>query len=153
MEEMTTGTCTNPKCTCSPCLCGDECKCGGGQLGDLERRVMDVVWGAGGSEITARDVADALGDYAYTTVATVLNRLSRKGAVRRRMDGRTTRYTAIGTPADRAAEAMADALEASGDRSGALAKFAAAMTADDRVALLRALDPDAATHAGGGSPA
>lgn len=148
---MTTGTCSNPKCTCNPCLCGEECKCAGGHLGDLERRVMDVVWSAGGVEVTARDVADTLSEYAYTTVATVLNRLSRKGAVRRRMDGRTTRFSAVGTPADRAASAMADALAASGDRGDALAKFAARMSADDREALLAALGAGTGAHSGSGS--
>lgn len=112
---------------------------------------MDVVWSAGGVEVTARDVADTLSEYAYTTVATVLNRLSRKGAVRRRMDGRTTRFSAVGTPADRAASAMADALAASGDRGDALAKFAARMSADDREALLAALGAGTGAHSGSGS--
>lgn len=149
MEPMTPSTCANPKCTCDPCVCGEDCKCGGGHLGDLERRVMDVVWSAGDGEVTARDVADTLDAYAYTTVATVLNRLSRKGAVRRRMDGRTTRFAAVGTPADRAAAAMADALDTSGDRSGALATFAARMSADDRKALLAALRPSRVGGASG----
>ncbi len=100
---------------------------------------MDVVWAAGPDEVSARAVADELGQYAYTTVATVLNRLSRKGAVRRRMEGRTTMFAAVGTAADRAAEAMADALAASGDRGSALAKFASTMATADRDTLMRAL--------------
>jgi predicted transcriptional regulator len=142
VEAVITGTCPNPRCTCDPCLCGDDCRCGGGNLGELERRVMDVVWSAAGSEITARDVSDVLDEYAYTTIATVLNRLSRKGVVRRRMDGRTTKFAPLGTPADRAAAVMADALDASGDRDGALARFAGSMSAEDRAALLRALLPE-----------
>lgn len=142
MEGVSTGTCSNPKCTCSPCLCGEDCKCGGGPLGDLERRVMDVVWSAGGEEISARDVADALTGYAYTTVATVLNRLSRKGVVRRRLDGRTTKFAPVASRADRAAAAMVEALAASGDRQEALTRFAETVSGEDRDALLRALgDP------------
>lgn len=109
---------------------------------------MDVVWAADGREVTARTVADALGQYAYTTVATVLNRLSRKGAVRRRLDGRTTMFAPVGTAADRTAAAMVGMLEASGDRDGALRRFATSMTADDREALLRALAPGAAPRPG-----
>ncbi len=139
VEGVPAGTCSNPRCTCSPCLCGDDCRCGGGHLGDLERRVMDVVWAARGEEVTARAVADVLGEYAYTTVATVLNRLSRKGAVRRRMDGRTTKFAPVGTAADRTAAAMVDALDASGDRGGALVRFAESMAPEDREALLRAV--------------
>lgn len=100
---------------------------------------MDVVWAAGGAEVTARDVAGVLEEYAYTTVATVLNRLSRKGVVRRRMDGRTTKFAPLGTAAERAAAAMTGALEESGDRDGALARFVELMAADDRAALRRAL--------------
>lgn len=139
VETAAGATCANPRCTCSPCLCGDDCKCGGGHLGDLERRVLNVVWAAGGGEVTAREVADVLDEYAYTTIATVLNRLSRKGAVARRMDGRSTRFAPVGTPADRAATTMLEVLEASGDRDGALARFAQTVSPSDREALIRGL--------------
>lgn len=132
-------TCSNPRCTCSPCLCGDDCKCGGTKLGELERQVMDVLWSHHGDEVTGRQVANALPGYAYTTVATVLNRLSRKGAVRRRMEGHTTHFSAIGTEADRAAAAMREALETSGDHEGALARFAETMSPHEAEALRRAL--------------
>ena len=140
MEAMTPGRCSNPKCTCTPCLCGEDCRCGGGrQLGELERRVMEVVWEAGDQEVTARQVADALDAYAYTTVATVLNRLSRKGTLRRRMEGRTTRFAALGSQADRAASAMVEALGSSDDRVGALERFAATVSPGDAEVLRRAL--------------
>lgn len=139
---MASAICSNPKCTCTPCLCGDVCKCGGGtQLGDLERQVMEVLWSADGREVTGRDVADELPVYAYTTVTTVLNRLSRKGAVRRRMERHTTHFAAVDTQANRAAAAMRDALDSSGDRHMSLLRFVESISPDDAEALRRALDP------------
>ena len=40
-------------------------------LGELERRVMDVLWGSMGAPLTGRQVADQLPDRAYTTVLTI----------------------------------------------------------------------------------
>lgn len=104
---------------------------------------MDVLWRHNGQEVTGRDVSDALPAYAYTTVATVLNRLSRKGAVRRRMERHTTHFSAIGTEADRAAAVMRAALEAAGDREHALIRFAEMMTPEEAEALRQALAPHA----------
>src|SRR5664280_225061 len=73
-----TAGCTNPKCTCDPCTCSD-CKCGVTTLGDLERRVMEILWEHPGIELSGRQIADRLPGYAYTTVATVLGRLGDKG--------------------------------------------------------------------------
>ena len=61
-------------CSCEPCAC-DACRCGVARLGDLERRVMEILWERPDSELRVRDVADTLPHYAYTTVATVLDRL------------------------------------------------------------------------------
>lgn len=91
-------------------------------------------------EVTARQVADALPAYAYTTIATVLNRLSRKGTLRRRIEGRATRFAAIASQADRAASGMLDALTSSDDRSASLTRFAAAMSPEEAALLRRALD-------------
>lgn len=54
-------------------------------LGELEARIMDVVWGLSGPE-SARDVHErVVGDHpvAHLTVVTVLNKLVRKGFLRR----------------------------------------------------------------------
>ena len=77
--------CDNPMCSCDPCGCV-SCACGATRLGDLERRVMDTLWEQPTREMTGRDVADTLPESAYTTVATVLDRLVHKGLVRRRME-------------------------------------------------------------------
>ncbi len=64
------------------------------RLSDAEWTVMQVVWQRG--HATARDVLDSAGaetGWAYTTVKTVLARLTEKGALSARMDGRTSVYT------------------------------------------------------------
>ena len=63
-------------------------------------------------------------DHAYTTVATVLDRLSNKGLLRRRLEGRTVRFAAVNTQGDHGAQLMWEALEASGDPSTTLERFA-----------------------------
>lgn len=57
---------------------------------------MAVLWRPEPSARSVREVLDALSgrDLAYTTVLTVLDRLSRKGYVDRVRDGRAWRYTA-----------------------------------------------------------
>ena len=51
-----TSGCGNPMCSCDPCGC-DDCRCGGARLGDLERRVMEVLWESSDHEASVRDVA------------------------------------------------------------------------------------------------
>ena len=97
--------------------------CGAAKLGELERRLMDVVWADPNREWTGREVATALSDYAYTTVATMLDRLVRKGLLRRRMQNHVIRFTVIGTESAHAAIIMREALEATRDPMGTLACF------------------------------
>lgn len=62
-------------------------------LGELEQAVMDLVWRH--SPATARDVCDRMtGRWAraYTTIMTTLERLHRKGLLRREKDGAAWRY-------------------------------------------------------------
>ena len=53
------------------------------RLGELERKVMDVLWDSMHEPLTGREVADHLPDRAYTTVLTILERLRRKRLVER----------------------------------------------------------------------
>lgn len=65
----------------------------GAALGNLEREVMDVVWGGG--ETTVKAVQSALArPVAYTTVMTTLDRLFKKGFVVRTRAGRAFVYQA-----------------------------------------------------------
>ena len=52
-------------------------------LGELEQRIMDIVWKQ--KKSSAREIQTKLDrELAYTTVATILNRLYEKGLVTRR---------------------------------------------------------------------
>lgn len=132
-------TCENPRCSCESCTCAD-CQCGAARLGELERRVIEILWGEPGREQTGRQVANALSGYAYTTVATVLDRLTHKGLVRRRMEGRTILFAATGSGATHTAALMHDALEETGDPDAALIRFAETISDSEAAALRRALD-------------
>ena len=66
------------------------------QLGDLQSAVMDVLWEHG--EATVKDVIDALPSDpapAYTTVLTILQKLTRTGWVTHRSAGRSYVYTPL----------------------------------------------------------
>ena len=63
-------------------------------FGDLEQAVMDVLW-ASPAALSVRDVQAALTpsrELAYTTVMTVMDRLSKKGQLNRVLDGRAWMY-------------------------------------------------------------
>ena len=131
-------TCDNPRCACDPCTCAD-CRCGVATLGDLERRVIDVLWEEPGREMTGRDVADSFPDYAYTTVATILDRLAHKGLVSRRMDGRVIRFSSTGTRSDHAAQLMHEALAVARDANAVLVSFAETLSRSESDVLRQAL--------------
>ncbi len=100
---------------------------------------MEVLSAAGG-ELGGRQVADRLPRHAYTTVVTVLDRLSNKGLVRRRLEGRTRRYAALGSGADHAAALMHEAFRSGGEPGPVLAAFLGSMTRTERTALERSLE-------------
>jgi predicted transcriptional regulator len=113
------------------------------RLGDLERSVMDVLWDTEGW-LTARDVAGRLHherDLAYTTVLTVLERLERKGFVRRQRAARAHRYAAVDAREDVVAEAMLEALGTADDRGSALVRFVGAVSPEEAEILRQALAP------------
>lgn len=113
-------------------------------LGDLERAIMERLWGAEGAPQTVREVHAALAegrDIAYTTVMTVMDRLARKGLVLQERDGRAYRYRARGSRAEMTADLMRETLDdfAEHDRSTALVAFVDAVGPEDLAALRRAL--------------
>jgi predicted transcriptional regulator len=116
------------------------------RLGELERRVMDVLWDSQSQGQTGREVADQLPDRAYTTVLTILERLRRKNLVQRTTDGRTHRFAAAGTREAYRAELMIDALgEPTTNRSAVLVRFAESVSPSEAEVLRRALDEAAAS--------
>jgi len=62
-------------------------------LGKLQLEVFQVLWKK--REATVAEIQAALGDRAYTTLATVRGRLERAGMVARRMNGRTAVYSPL----------------------------------------------------------
>jgi predicted transcriptional regulator len=102
---------------------------------------MDVLWDA--SEwLTVRQVSGELTerDLAHTTVMTVLDRLAKKGFARRERDGRAWRYRAAESREAYVAELMLSALDQTGDRQAALARFVRSVSGAEAQALLGALE-------------
>jgi predicted transcriptional regulator len=79
------------------------------RLGDLQLRIMQVLWNAG--EAGVGEVQEALsGEHlAYTTVATMLRKMEERGLVRHREEGRRFIYQAA-ISADEVTRSMADDL-------------------------------------------
>jgi predicted transcriptional regulator len=100
---------------------------------------MEVLWRHPGDDMSGREVADELHEYAYTTIATVLDRLSRKGEVQRRHSGRRIRFSAARTGASHAAQAMREALGTSADLEASLADFVDSLPEQQRALLRRTL--------------
>ncbi|MFC7485228.1 BlaI/MecI/CopY family transcriptional regulator [Knoellia sp. CPCC 206453] len=115
------------------------------RLGDLERAIMEQLWESAARRpegASVRDVLEALpGDrnLAYTTVMTVLDRLSKKGLVTRERDGRAWRYTPAGTRASLTAETMRASLGDANDRRATLLHFLDGATPEELDDLRAAL--------------
>src|ERR1700733_4025414 len=86
---------------------------------------MDVLW-ENDSPLTVRAVSERLieRDLAHTTVMTVLERLAKKGVARRERNGRAWQYRAAASREAYVTELMLSALDQTGDRQAALARFA-----------------------------
>jgi predicted transcriptional regulator len=104
----------------------DRVRKNAGRLGDLERVVMEQLWNAADGA-TVREVHSALEadrEIAYTTVMTVLDRLSKKDIVTREREGRAWRYYASNSREELSAQAIrhtVDRLET--DRRAAMLHF------------------------------
>lgn len=83
------------------------------ELPPLELECMKVLWALG--EASVRDIREHLAaarrPLAYTTVETIMDRLTRKGAVERRKLGRAHRYTPVYQRAEARAQAVAAVVE------------------------------------------
>lgn len=115
--------------------------------------------------VTVREVLEDLQkdrSIAYTTVMTVMDNLHQKGWVRREVDGRAYRYTAVSTRAAYAAALMNEAWAQSDNPAAALVAFFGMMSPEQREALRAAMrilqgdvgDPggEDAERAAGGEP-
>jgi predicted transcriptional regulator len=109
-------------------------------LGELELAVMNLAWAESG--LTARQVCDRMTgrrERAYTTIMTTMDRLHRKGLLRRQKEGLAWRYEAT-TSKSAFEKALADSLASKilashGDT--ALAAFVDATAEVDESLLVR----------------
>ncbi len=108
----------------------------------LERAVLEALWSAAEDGLSALDLAAVLPGraLAQTTVLTVLDRLRRKGMVRRERQGRSFRFWAAVDREALVARTMLNALSDSTDHSLALSRFVDGVPPEDFDVLRRALD-------------
>lgn len=102
---------------------------------------MDVLWDCP-DELCARRVLERIAerDLAYTTVATVLTNLARKGMVDRVPGVRSWSYRPTMTRTDYVAGCMVQSLLAAEDRAAALGGLVDRLEPRERAALRAALD-------------
>ena len=111
-------------------------------MGELELKVMNVLWAAG-EPLRVRDVLERLtGDrrLAYTTVMTVLDHLHTKGWVSRTRDGRAYNYVPEESREEAGARLLRDVLDSSGDTESVLLHFARSVSDHESELLRRVLD-------------
>lgn len=111
--------------------------------GELESRVMNVLWDASGP-LTSRDVHAAVATprrpLAVTTVTTILVRLWEKGMLDRELVGRGYSYRAATSREDWTVQRMNELLDASTDRRAALQQFVHSISGREASTLQRLLD-------------
>ncbi|HJT95077.1 MAG TPA: BlaI/MecI/CopY family transcriptional regulator [Mycobacterium sp.] len=109
-------------------------------MGSLEADVLSTLW-AVGKPMTPGEVGEAIdGDLAYTTIQTVLTRLSEKGMLQREPAGRTFRYHPLVSEGELAARKMRAALAGAQDRDDVLSHFAEDLTPAEAKKLRAFLD-------------
>lgn len=109
------------------------------ELGALESAVMEQLWAAD-EPVSVRAVVELLHErqLAYTTVATVLDKLHRKGWVERERVGRVWQYRPKVGSSEHAAHLMREALTGSASPRATFLRFVDEIT-EDEAALLREL--------------
>ncbi|HMR47771.1 MAG TPA: BlaI/MecI/CopY family transcriptional regulator [Arachnia sp.] len=108
--------------------------------GELEQRVMEVLWQADVPQSVA-DVHAELNlerELAYTTVMTVLDRLAKKHRVTRTMSGRAWQYVPSTTRPTYVASRMYAGLSelTAEDRAEALRQLVAVLSPEDKAILV-----------------
>jgi len=121
--------------------------------GELEQAVLAVLWEADGalSPGEVRDRLDAgAGGLSYSTVVTILTRLHEKGALARRRDGRSFRYSPVADQAGLAARRLSALLDRQSDREAVLSRFVADLSDRDEQLLRHLLGRPARSSAAEG---
>lgn len=109
-------------------------------LGELERSVMDVLWGAN-LPLAATAIISHLPnpELKANTILTVLSRLEAKGFVSRTKNGRAAQFTPTGSRQDHTSEMLRQVLDDSGDPTAALAHFVSSVSTEQAEILRGAL--------------
>lgn len=112
-----------------------------GDLGPLERAIMDHLWSEASNEVTVRDVLDSpVGRRsAYTTIMTVMDRLWRKGYLSRRKLGKAYVYHVRRTRDQHVGVLVGRVLAGAGDRRSAFLGFARSVDQKDLEQLREAI--------------
>jgi predicted transcriptional regulator len=112
------------------------------QFGDLEAAVMDRIWRRA-QPVLVRDILEDLQSeraIAYTTVMTVMDKLHRKGWLRRAPQGRAYVYEAVASRESYTARLMRDAWATSDNQAVAFVHFLEQLSEEEARALRAALE-------------
>jgi predicted transcriptional regulator len=77
-------------------------------LGGLEQKIMEVLWESSEPLKPSAVLAKMSGDYAYTTIMTVLKRMADKKLVKRQLKGNAYFYRAVSDKATFASDCLDD---------------------------------------------
>jgi predicted transcriptional regulator len=115
-------------------------------FGELEQAIMEIVW-ASDRPVTGREVVDQLAQsqarpVVYTTVLTVMDRLARKGILRKHPAGKAHTYRAVQSREAYTAQRMASLLGTGGDPAAVLLRFVQQLPPEHAERLRDALQPD-----------
>ena len=109
-------------------------------LGELEAEILAALASSEGGVTPAEVRALVSDDLAYTTVATILNRLCDKDLATRERQGRSYRYCLAVDEADLVAERMRLQLRHANDRFSALGQFVSGLAPAEEQALRAVLE-------------
>ncbi|MEV4471301.1 BlaI/MecI/CopY family transcriptional regulator [Nonomuraea sp. NPDC049504] len=110
-------------------------------LGELESAIMEHIWSCD-APVPVRDVLERLrGDrtLAYTTVMTVMDKLHKKGLLRRVQHGRAYWYEPVLSHEAYSAQLMQEALAHGGNQAMTLIHFLERLPPEEHAALASAL--------------
>lgn len=88
------------------CNCHSTSKCK--MLGGLEQKIMEVLWSSSAPLKPSEVLTKVNNGHAYTTIMTVLKRMSDKKLIKRELKGNTYLYQAIEDKSTYAATALED---------------------------------------------
>ena len=77
-------------------------------LGGLEQKIMEVLWSSKDPLKPSAVLSQVKGEYAYTTIMTVLKRMADKKLVKRQLRGNVYLYQAVSNKAAFASECLDD---------------------------------------------